>query len=172
MALIPSRNQFDSSNSDSSPSGSSLLDGPPPHAAPRPAGADTSALLGRDSSESADGAGPLSMSPKARVIAALAMILQGINTIEATVPGAISPQFMMEADSLRTMLPGAVDQMAQQASPLGLLSSIGSALAGGGMNPMMGGPAGPAAGGPPSPAPIPSMSQSAGIPGRQPMPPR
>jgi hypothetical protein len=122
--MMPPRNQFDGASSQ----GSSLLDGPPPHDAPRPAGADTSALQGRGGA--GDEGNPLAMSPRSRIIAALAMLMQSINIIEGTLPGAVSPQMLMEVDSLRTTLPQAVDQMTQQASPLGMLSAMGSALSG------------------------------------------
>lgn len=147
-AGFPPRNQFDSSNPSGSPQGGSQLDGPPPHMAPRPAGADTNALMGQ--SQEGDG-NALGMSPKARIIAAIAMLLQSVNLIEGTVPGAVSPQMLMEIDNLRVTLPQAVDQLSQQVSPLGLLSAIGSALA-----PGMG------AGG--GTAPMPSLGQSAGMP--------
>lgn len=149
-AGFPPRNQFDSSNPSSSPQGGSQLDGPPPHMAPRPAGADTSALMGKSPDE--EGGNALGMSPKARIIAAIAMLLQSINIIEGTVPGAVSPQMLMEVDNLRVTLPQAVDQLSTQASPLGLLSAIGSALA-----PGMGMGGG-------SQAPMPSLGQSAGSP--------
>ena len=173
MGFLPQRNQFDSSNPSGSPAGSSPLDGPPPHDAPRPAGADTSALKGRDPSAGGEG-NVLGMSPRSRIIAALAMLMQSMNIIESTLPGAISPQMLMEVESLRTTLPDAVDQLTQQASPLGLLSSMGSALsAGGGMPGMMpgapaGGPAGPPAGpGMGGGAPLmPGPKQAAGFPAR------
>jgi hypothetical protein len=108
---------------------SALLDGPPPAMAPRRAGDDTHSLLGKSPDDEETGSGQ--MTPTAKAVAAVAMFMQAANLAESVAPNSLSPQFLMEIDSLRTSLPAAAQASGQMGNPLAMLAALGPSLANG-----------------------------------------
>lgn len=145
-----------------------VLDGPPPHTPPRPAGADTHALLGNRPDSDVSG-GSDAMSPFARGIAGVAALLQGAQTIESLTPGRLSPQFLTELDQLQSSYPAELQSMQEMQSPHGLLAMASSINPGGGI----GGPVPPNSGGMGMGMPMmPGMQQSSGMPSSSSVPMR
>jgi hypothetical protein len=137
------------------------LDGPPPHMPPRPAGADTRALLG-DRPDSDVSGGSAAMSSFAQGIGAVAAILQGVQTIESLTPGRLTPQFLAEVEELQRSYPEDLKAMAEMQSPHGLLAMASSLSAGGGI----GGPVPPNIGGMGmGMGAVPQLGQSSGVNG-------
>lgn len=140
----------------SSATSDASLDSAPPHMAPRRAGDDTRSLLG-DRPDSDLSSGEFEMSPMGNIIAGIASLLDGVNRIQSVMPGALSPQFLMEVEQLTTTLPEAAQQLTQMSSPMSMLSSA-SAMAPRGMGSPQ---SSPGMGGLPM---MPSAQQSAGMP--------
>lgn len=134
-AAFGAQSGINGSSAGSSGSGNSgtSLDGPPPHMAPRPAGADTKALMGNQDGSDI-GMGAQAASPLVRAIAGVSSIMDGINQIIAVLgPGSISPQMQMEVQQLMSTVPAQAQQLQQQGSPQGMLQQAAGMGQGGGI---------------------------------------
>lgn len=155
MAFAPS--PFDSAtgsqNGPTRATSYSPTDGPPPHAAPRPAGADTTALLGAQQDDSAG-----AMSPKARVLAACAMLQQAANILATDAPMVLQmvPTFISEIQQISATAPEMMDELSRMPNPLAMFSAIGSSALSGGPGGGSGPQSGPIATNPATAAGVPS----------------